>query len=342
MPFGRSGLDDQTIATPSAPALGLGDSPTAGFDGNAYRRALGQFATGVTIVTCLGPDGARYGMTANSFASVSLDPPLVLWSLDRRARNFPVFAQARSYAFSVLGVDQIDLSNRFAGRGLAPGEDKFADVAWSAGLDGVPLMPEPAASFECRLHLAIDGGDHLIIVGRVERFQRFDHSVLVFAEGRYGTVAPHPMEREAVEEGIHAAPDDGLLLPLLYRSYAHLFRGFAATLTAHGASEAQMRLLAILAAAGPTSREGLLRATLLSETRLEAACLELAQRGDLAENGRFTITDAGRARLGDLTALAIQHEQAGTTMLDDAEILTLRRLLRKLARGHDDTRGRQT
>ena len=109
------------------------------FDTRAYRRALGQFATGVTIVTCVGADGTRHGMTANSFASVSLDPPLVLWSLDRRARNFEAFAEATSFAFSVLGVDQIALSNRFAGRGLEPGEDKFAGIDCEAGLDGVPM-----------------------------------------------------------------------------------------------------------------------------------------------------------------------------------------------------------
>ena len=311
------------------------DADGSGFDSRAYRRALGQFATGVTIVTCLGADGARHGMTANSFASVSLDPPLVLWSLDRRARNYEAFARATSFAFSVLGVDQIDLSNRFAGRGLRVGEDKFDGIAWTEGLDGVPLMPETAATFECRRHAMTDGGDHLVIVGRVERFRRFDHSVLVFAEGRYGTVAPHPLERETVEEGILAAPADGLLLPLLYRAYAHLSRGFSAALAAEGASEAQMRLLAILAAAGPTTRDGLQRATLLSETRLEAACQELIQRGDVIEDKGLEINETGRARLHDLTALAMHHERGGTAMLDDAEVVTLRRLLLKLAQGHE-------
>ena len=174
-----------------------------------------------------------------------------------------------------------------------------------------------------------------------------DHSVLVFAEGRYGTVAPHPLERETVEEGILAAPADGLLLPLLYRAYAHLFKGFAAALGAEGASEAQMRLLAILAAGGPTTRDGLQRATLLSETRLEAACQELLERrelielratagnGDVRNDGALEITEAGRARLRDLTALAMHHERGGTAMLDDTEVVTLRRLLLKLAQGHE-------
>ncbi len=325
-------MDDATKPDPPTTASAGPETatPAAPEDTRALRRALGQFATGVTIVTCRAPDGTPIGMTANSFSSVSLDPPLVLWSLDDRAKSYEIFARAEHFAFSVLGVDQIDLSNRFAGRGLAPGTDKFAGLDWTAGLGGVPLMPDAAATFECRLERTVEAGDHLIIIGRVARFQRFRHSVLVFAEGRYGTVAPHPMERETVENGILAAPDEGLLLPLLYRTYAKLFKGFSAALATRDTSEAQMRLLAILAAAGPTERDTLQRATLLSETRLEAACQELAAAGDITDGLRCEITEEGRARLGDLTALALEHERAGTEILDEAEVLNLRHLLQKL------------
>ncbi|MEM7566824.1 MAG: flavin reductase family protein [Pseudomonadota bacterium] len=322
-------MDDAQRSDPETPPAPPGAAP-APVDTRALRRALGQFATGVTIVTCRAPDGALVGMTANSFSSVSLDPPLVLWSLDKRARSYEAFAGAEAFAFSVLGVDQIDLSNRFAGRGLGPGDDKFAGLDWTPGLAGVPLIPDAAATFECRLERTVEAGDHLIILGRVERFARYAHSVLVFAEGRYGTVAPHPMEREAVEDGIFASPDDGLLLPLLYRVYAKLFRDFSGGLAERGTSEAQMRLLAILAAAGPTGRDGLQRATLLSDARMEAACQELAARGDILDGPRCEITPEGRARLGDLTALALEHERAGTRSLDEAEVLSLRRLLQKL------------
>ncbi|RID90723.1 flavin reductase [Gemmobacter lutimaris] len=148
-----------------------------------FRDALGRFATGVTLVTTEGPQGPL-GFTANSFASVSLDPALVLWSPARSASRFPAFAAARHYAIHILGVDQFARIADF-GRG-GPG---FGDSQPLRNAEGVPLIPGALARFDCEQHATHDGGDHLIIVGRVLRFTLREGAPLVFSQGAWGGFA---------------------------------------------------------------------------------------------------------------------------------------------------------
>src|ERR1700688_4310196 len=145
-------------------------------DKRAFRTALGRFPTGVTVVTALGPGGRRIGLTANSFSSVSLDPPLVLWSLAKAARSLAFFVKAPHYAINVLAADQIGLSRQFADSR----EDRFADVVCRRGLGGVPLIEGCAAWFECHNVAQYEGGDHVILLGRVERFADADRTALAF------------------------------------------------------------------------------------------------------------------------------------------------------------------
>ncbi|MEH7828553.1 flavin reductase family protein [Gemmobacter denitrificans] len=158
--------------------------PTAD-SARAFRDALGQFATGVTLVTTEGPSGPT-GFTANSFSSLSIDPPLVLWSVARSARRFPVFATARHFAIHVLAADQDGLIARFGREG--PG---FSGLDHQRGAHGVPLIPGALARFECELHTTHEGGDHLIVVGRVMRALCPGGRPLVFAQGRMGRFASH-------------------------------------------------------------------------------------------------------------------------------------------------------
>lgn len=301
-------------------------------DGRALRHALGQFATGVTIVTCRDADGAPVGMTANSFASVSLEPPLVLWSVDRKARSFAHFAAASAFAFTVLAQDQVDLSNRFA----RPGADKFAATPCDDGLDGVPLISGAAGHFECVREAAFDGGDHLIIVGRVRRFARFDRPCLVFAQGRYGAIAAHPgpaPEQGSAVEARH--PYDDFLVPLLFRAYNHLFAAFSGALTERDATGGQMRMLAILSE-GPCGEENLLTRTMLSQSSFAEARQSLASAGLVAAApDGLAITEAGRARLIALLHQAAAREESATEALDAAEVAQLKALLRKLVRHHE-------
>lgn len=151
-------------------------------DCRALRSAFGQFATGVTIVTTLTTSGKPVGLTVNSFASVSLEPPLVLWCLTNTASEFASFQQASHYCINVLAAEQRELSDRFASRI----EDRFADVAWQPGAGGVPVLAGCCANFEVRNEIQYPGGDHHIFVGRVERFARAeDRSPLLFHAGRY-------------------------------------------------------------------------------------------------------------------------------------------------------------
>ena len=158
------------------------------FDRQDFRRALGQFSTGVTVVTTRASDGRRVGMTANSFSSVSLDPPLVLWSLSRNAPSVADFTGASHFAINVLAAHQHHLSRRFA----TPLPDKFGGVDCCEGTAGVPLLDGAIARFVCRNVRQYDGGDHLIFIGEVERYDRVDGEPLVFHAGHYQVTARHP------------------------------------------------------------------------------------------------------------------------------------------------------
>jgi len=158
-------------------------NPTQG-DTRRFRDALGAFSTGVCVVTT-GGNAGRVGITANSFASLSLDPPLVLWSPARASRRFTAFAKARHYAIHVLAADQFALARHFALDGF-----DFALPGITTGAEGVPLLPGCLARFECLQEAVHDGGDHALIVGRVLRAASRPGMPLVFSAGRYGGFLP--------------------------------------------------------------------------------------------------------------------------------------------------------
>lgn len=157
----------------------LGIVPDAA-NARLYRTALGRFATGVTVVTIMGPEGPM-GFTANSFASLSLEPALVLWSPAKAAQRYPFFAAARHYAIHVLGQHHGELPGRFSRGGQG-----FDGLDWRANAEGVPVLASALARFDCEQHATHDGGDHLIIVGKVLRLALEEGEPLVFANGRFG------------------------------------------------------------------------------------------------------------------------------------------------------------
>lgn len=167
-----------TALRPPDPAA-ADDAPSP----QALRTALGRFATGVTIVTCLDAAGQRVGLTANSFGALSLEPPLVLWSLRRASPSLPAFEAASHFAVNVLAEPQVELSRRFARPQLAG--EKFAEGAWSAGLGGAPVLAGCAAVFECERIAAHDGGDHRLFIGRVLRLADLAIAPLLFQGGHY-------------------------------------------------------------------------------------------------------------------------------------------------------------
>jgi len=150
----------------------------------ALRSALGRFATGVTIITCVDTAGQRVGLTANSFNALSLDPPLVLWSLRVGSPVFEAFESATHFTVNVLAASQIELSRRFA----APVEDRFAEGQWSVGLGGAPVLAGCTAVFECRTQARLDGGDHRLFIGEVLRVVEHGIAPLLFHGGQYRTL----------------------------------------------------------------------------------------------------------------------------------------------------------
>ena len=152
-----------------------------------FRAALGMFATGVTIVTARSSAGELVGLTANSFNSVSMAPPLVLWSLAKSATSMHAFSTGSHYAINILGADQQDLALRFASRDT----DRFVGVDFVDGVAGAPLLAGAAATFECFNRSRYEEGDHVIFVGEVERCtQRTGASPLLFHGGKFYTEHP--------------------------------------------------------------------------------------------------------------------------------------------------------
>lgn len=159
------------------------------FDAKQLRQVLGSFVTGVTVITTVDKEGRVHGLTANSFSSVSLDPPLILWSQSLTAPSHAVFSTCDRFAVNILSDDQVSISNRFA----RPSADKFAGVAIEPGLGGVPLISGSAAHLECRRVHSYPGGDHVVYIGEVDRVQRNPRPPLVFGGGKYLVAQPHDM-----------------------------------------------------------------------------------------------------------------------------------------------------
>jgi flavin reductase (DIM6/NTAB) family NADH-FMN oxidoreductase RutF len=170
---------------PTDPANELASDSTA-IDPRDFRNALGTYATGVTIITAAAADGKPYGLTCNSFASVSLNPPLVLWSLGIYSQSLSVFQNASHFAVHVLGASQQTLATKFA----KSSEDKFAGLECTPGLGNAPLLANCVASFQCRAVNRYYGGDHLIFLGAVEAYTYDRQEPLLFAHGGFGRFLP--------------------------------------------------------------------------------------------------------------------------------------------------------
>ena len=168
------------------------------FDVKELRQVLGSFVTGVTVITTVDSSGIAHGLTVNSFSSVSLDPPLILWSQSKTAPSHPVFSEAERFVVNILSDEQVAISNRFARGGI----DKFSDTPVAAGLGGIPLIQGCSAHLECRRIQSYPGGDHVVFIGEVERIARHPRQPLVFGGGRYLVAEPHDMGASRKDRGV--------------------------------------------------------------------------------------------------------------------------------------------
>ena len=145
-----------------------------------YRKSLGMFSTGITVVTTLDEENNPIGMTVNSFASVSLDPPLVLWSIDKKQPSYKTFLNSKGYAVNILSKKQLDLCNHFS----SPLENKFQNLEWKLSSNGFPLLLNSLAWFDCTTWERYSGGDHKILVARVNSYDSIEADPLTYWNGK--------------------------------------------------------------------------------------------------------------------------------------------------------------
>jgi len=221
---------------------------------NNFRNALGQFATGVTIVTTIDDTGLPVGVTASSFNSVSLDPPLVLWSLSKNAKSMPAYQNSGGFNVHVLASHQMDLSNKFA----RSTEEKFENVEWSPCEQGMPILTEYAALFRCKTNFQYEGGDHIIFVGEVISYETNNLPVLVFHAGKYADAKQKSVRVEPSSAGIDLGLgqfSNDFLLYLLSRAHFQTSYPVRKECLSMGVSEPEYFCLSLLSMSGPISRK---------------------------------------------------------------------------------------
>lgn len=320
------------------------------FSPRDFRAALGMFATGVTIVTARGANGEPVGLTASSFNSVSLDPPLVLWSLAKAAGSMAAFANGQHYAINVLAADQQALAERFAARDV----DRWQGVNFTGGVSGAPLLTGCVASFECFNRSQYTEGDHVIFVGEVERCtRRASASPLLYHGGRFYT--EHPLQDSPADPSA-PQPSDGRFVGsylgyLLGQASHAVYRDFENAIAAQGLTHIAWRVLAVLhdaaLAPGAAERQGGLPLGQLAHDVLakQPTVTKLAQR--MADDGlvtlltdpadqRRTLVAASAEGLRIAAALIEQARAQESTLLSRwsaSEADTLKRHLHKLSAG---------
>ena len=314
--------------------IAMSEAPT--FDAGEFRKALGAFATGVTIITTRAADGAPLGLTVNSFNSVSLKPPLVLWSLAQNALSLPVFKAVTHWAVHVLAADQEALSARFARRG----QDKFAGLDTDTGAGGIPLLRGCTARFQCRSAFQYEGGDHTIFVGEVLAFDRSDSAPLVFHSGRYA----HATRREDTRpRNPHLAGsfNEDFLGYLLGRGHFQFFGQIRKYLAEEGLGDDEFYVLSTLTLK-PLMSDGGMQAAMVGvlDARRMDAVQALMRRGlateapVVAEAGapEYQLTEKGRLCALRLISAAKAVESEVLERLGAADAEVLKSLLNRLLR----------
>jgi flavin reductase (DIM6/NTAB) family NADH-FMN oxidoreductase RutF/DNA-binding MarR family transcriptional regulator len=301
------------------------------FDARDFRRALGKFATGVTVITTRDSAGENFGVTASSFNTVSMDPPLILWSIDKGAYSLATYRDAEHFVVNVLANDQIEISNLFASRGV----DKFSDIAVEEGIGGSAKVKDAAAQFECRTWKVYEGGDHLIIIGEVVDYAyREEGSALVFHNGRYSVPEPHPMVLPVDEQ---SALDGRLGKHLLYlmRQALVAYRGdFYPRLGSLGVNEKEWRILTLLVDRGGMEADLLARRVAQPLEDFEDTLAGLRERVlvdlDEDEDENVQLSEDGKSLALRLLAMADDYEGRLLEEMNPDEVRTLKAGLGRL------------
>lgn len=299
------------------------------FDPRAFRNALGSFATGVAIITTRDGAGEPVGLTVNSFNSVSLNPPLVLWSLANNAMSLSAFRDAQYWAVHILASDQEDLSTRFATRG----EDKFTGLTLERGLGDTPLLQGCSARFQCRTASKYQGGDHLIFIGEVQSFDHYDNPPLVFHGGRYAH-ATQRIRNAPRQSHLAGSFREDFLGYLLGRSHFRFFARIRPYLAEAGLRDEEFYLLAAMTLKPCMRAEDLERVTdSVLPDGYQPTADSLARRSLVApaENGDgLVLTEPGRELALKLISAAKAVEAQALSRLGPDEDVVLKSLLNQL------------
>ena len=308
------------------------DTPTLPFDPKEFRRALGMFATGVTIVTTQPANGAPIGITANSFNSVSLDPPMVLWSLANNARSLAAFSDSEHWNVHILSNEQEALSNQFA----RSGEDKFAGLALDPQASKAPLLTGCSARFQCKTAFKYEGGDLTIFVGEVVQYDSSARPPLLYVTGGYALAArkaaPVSTEPQANADG--ALYSENLLGYLFGRAHFQFVHGIRGSLQQQQLSDTDFFVLSLLSVRQPLTRDEIAAHIAYTGMDLGAATLQsLVQRGLLvqdagAESG-LRLSPSGSDAILHVLAAAKAFEADLVGRMGELESVALRNLLKQ-------------
>lgn len=302
------------------------------FNSAQFRRALGAFTTGVTIVTARGSSGELAGVTANSFSSVSLDPPLVLWSLAKSAYSRPTYCESEYFAIHILAASQEALSNRFASRG----QDKFADTAFEEGIGGTPLLAGCSARFQCKVVHQYEGGDHIIFVGEVVDLVESNEVPLAYHGGKYA-IAALKTSKKLVESADESSFSEDFIGYLLWRCYFQFLAAMRQRESLSAYTDQEFLVLITLLYNNWRSADSLAFKTLRSgggADDFEHAVTPLCEKGLVEEMlddkgvKLYGLNEAGRALALQLATEAKSVEDDLLERLGVGESMVLRNLLK--------------
>lgn len=298
------------------------------FDKLAFRRALGNFATGITVITATSPDVQRAGVTANSFNSVSLDPPLILWSIEKNSGSYSVFEAASHFAVNILAADQVDLSNHFATRS----DDKFADISFEEGLGNAPILPSCAAVFQCEQHKIVDGGDHWILIGKVISFDDNGRSPLVYHQGSYSLVMPFGRQSTSdspeAELNINSSGLSDHLYFLMLQAVRSYQNNYQPKQLSTGLRTVEARILLSLKTEGPLSQHVLATQVNMPDHDLQSAFAVLLEKSFIARDGdNFVLQAAGEEMASTLWEIALDEQKKRFENFTEEEVATFKKVL---------------
>jgi flavin reductase (DIM6/NTAB) family NADH-FMN oxidoreductase RutF len=307
---------------------------TATFTPKELRNALGHFATGITVITAQSETGEKVGVTVNSFNSLSIDPALILWSLDKRAKSYDIFSSAEYFAVNILASDQMDLSNHFA----TQQKDKFAGLHYNKGLGDTPLLNESAANFQCCVKQIIDAGDHWLFIGKVEGFNSYNKPPLCYYKGSYSMLTPHPgvqkpKSKNALDKKTTEAQLDNNILYLMLNAVQSYQQSYTPQQEALGLNSLAARIIMNISDKKSLSINTLANILLAPEVDINANTQSLLSDGFLIsqDDENFILSEKGQQQATQYWTLVTSFQDKLLSQYSREEIAAYKKILRGIS-----------